>query len=382
MKKSINNSYLLVILSVLSTLAPLSIATYIPSMKEMAMDFNVSISKIEFSLSLFIFGLAIGQVFGGAFSDRKGRKFSSLTGLLGFAVFSILIIFSNSIYELWLGRFFQAFFSGLILVNATAIIRDIFEKKEASKFFSLLGSLRSIVPMLSPALGSVIIVFFSWRAIFVFLALYALLFAFLIFKDLEESYTYVKINVWHSYLSVLKHKKAMQMMFVLALGFSCVFLIVTKSSYIYMQYFDVSSFAFSLYYALNFSLVVLFAALNIKLIKFLSQINILKSTVIFQIVLACIFFTFHTFLNIYSAAIIIALFVGSNGFIYGNATALILNNFPKNAGVASALIGVVQFGLASFVSTLVVSFHLEGLFVIALFMLIIPTLSIIILRKY
>lgn len=382
MQKSINQTYLLILLSVLSAIAPISIATYLPAMPGMAKYYNLPISYIELSLSIFMFGFSLGQLFGGPLSDIKGRKYCSLLGLFGFGFFSFLIIFSSSIYELWIYRFFEAFFGGLIVINATAIIRDLFSGQEAARFFSLLGSIRSIVPMIAPIIGAFILLFAPWKAIFVFLTIYSLLIAFLIMKDLKETYTYTKRNILESYKSVLTHKKAMLMMFVLALGFSSMFSIITKLSFIYIEYFNVSVNLFSIYYGLNFVLLMIFATLNTKFLKYFAQVNILKTAVIIQIIFASLFLFFHKDINLYFTIILIGFYISMNGLIYGNATALILENFPKNAGVASALIGVVQFGLASIISSIIVSFHGETLLPVGIGMLVISLTSILILRKY
>ncbi|MDZ7817178.1 MAG: hypothetical protein U5K55_00620 [Aliarcobacter sp.] len=71
-----------------------------------------------------------------------------------------------------------------------------------------------------------------------------------------------------------------------------------------------------------------------------------------------------------------------NGLIYGNATSMVLENFSKNAGVASALIGVIQFGMASIISSIIVSFHGQTLLPIGIGMLMISLTSILILKKY
>lgn len=382
MQKPINQSYLLILLAILSAIAPISIATYLPAMPSMALYYNLPISDIELSLSIFMFGFSLGQLFGGPLSDRKGRKFSSLIGLFGFAFFSFLIIFSSTVYELWIYRFFEAFFGGLIVVNATAIVRDLYKGKDATKIFSLLGSVRSIVPMLAPALGAFILFFAPWKAIFIFLTAYSLLIAFLILKDFEETYTYTKNNILESYKSVLTHQKAMMMIFILALGFSSMFSIVTKSSYIYMEYFNVSTNLFSIYYGLNFVLLMTFATFNVKFIKYFTQLTILKTAVIMQIIFASLFSIFHNDINLYFAVALIGFYIAMNGLIYGNATSLVLENFPKNAGVASALIGVIQFGLASIISSIIVSFNGETLLPVGIGMLLISLTSIFILKKY
>jgi MFS transporter, DHA1 family, multidrug resistance protein len=382
MKNSINTSYLLILLSVLSAIAPISIATYLPAMPSMAEYYNLPISYIELSLSIFMFGFSLGQLFGGPISDRKGRKFCSLLGLFGFSFFSFLIIFSTTVYELWIYRFLEAFFAGFIVINATAIIRDLYSGNEAAKYFSLLGSIRSIVPMVAPMIGALILFFAPWKGIFAFLTIYSLFLAFLIIKDLEETYTYTKRNIIESYISVLSHKKAMMIMFILALGFSSMFSIITKLSFIYMEHFHVGVNLFSLYYGLNFVLLMVLATLNTKFMKYFSQLNILKTAVSVQIVFAAIFTFFYKDLTLYSTIIILGIYIAMNGLIYGNATSMVLENFSKNAGVASALIGVIQFGMASIISSVIVSFHGQTLLPIGIGMLMISLTSILILKKY
>jgi DHA1 family bicyclomycin/chloramphenicol resistance-like MFS transporter len=63
----------------------MGVDTYLPSIPDIAKSFDVSIHKIELSLSIFLIGFSIGQVFGGPISDRYGRKNGSIFGLLGYA---------------------------------------------------------------------------------------------------------------------------------------------------------------------------------------------------------------------------------------------------------------------------------------------------------
>ena len=54
MKKSINHIYFIILLSVLSSVAPMGIDTYIPSIPDIAKSFNVRIHKIELFFSIFL----------------------------------------------------------------------------------------------------------------------------------------------------------------------------------------------------------------------------------------------------------------------------------------------------------------------------------------
>jgi DHA1 family bicyclomycin/chloramphenicol resistance-like MFS transporter len=149
-----------------------------------------------------------------------------------------------------------------------------------------------------------------------------------------------------------------------------------------MEHFHVSTNAFPFYYGLNFLLLSLCASFNVKFIQYFTQVNILKFAILMQIILAMIFSFFYLDLNLIFTVILIGSYISMNGLIYGNATALVLENFPENAGVASALIGVIQFGLASILSSLIVSFHGQTLLSVGIGMLFISLSSFIFLRKY
>ncbi|MFA6788535.1 MAG: multidrug effflux MFS transporter [Arcobacteraceae bacterium] len=380
MKKPINHIYLIILLAILSAVAPVAVDTYIPSIPNMANDFNVSIDKIELTLPIFLIGFAIGQIFGGILSDTLGRKKSSLIGLLGFAFFSFIIIFSTHIYELWLYRFIEAFFGGLIVVNASAAVRDLFHGTQAAKVFSLIGTVRSLAPLLAPAIGAFIIHFYDWEAIFIFLTLYALIVAFFVYKDFEETYTYTKTKALESYKIVLTHKKAMKIMLVLALGFSGMFVFIAKSSFIYIEYFGISTNWFPFYFGISIVSLMLLIRVNIKLLETYPSIVLVKFAVGFQIVVALLFMALSQQINVYGTVVLTALFIGMNAFIYGNCTALALESFSKNAGVASSVIGVVQFGIGAALSSVVVLFHSNSLMPIALSIFLISLSSFLILR--
>lgn len=382
MKKPINHIYLIILLAILSAVAPVAVDTYIPSIPSMANDFQVGIEQIELTLAIFLIGFAIGQIFGGLLSDRLGRRKSSLIGLLGFAFFSFIIIFSTHIIELWIYRFIEAFFGGLIVVNASAAVRDLFHGTQAAKVFSLIGTVRSLAPLLAPAVGSLIIHFFEWEAIFVFLTLYALVVTFFVYKDFDETYTYTKTNALESYKIVFKNTQAMKIMLVLALGFSGMFIFIAKSSFIYIEYFGISTDAFPFYFGMSILTLMLLIRVNITLLEKYKSILLIQFAIGIQMITALVFIFIAKEISLYAIIILTALYIGMNAFIYGNCTALALESFSKNAGVASSVIGVVQFGIGALITSIVLLFHTDNLIPIAVSIFLISSSSFLILRSY
>lgn len=382
MRKSINHLYLIILISILSSVAPMGVDTYLPSIPEIAKYFDVNIHKVELSLSIFLIGFAIGQIFGGPISDRYGRRVGSIVGLLGYALFSFLIIFSSSIYELWIYRFLEAFFGGITVVNATAAVRDRFSGQEAAKVFSLIGMVRSLAPLLAPVFGAAIIHFFPWEGIFVFLTIYALIVAFFIYKDLPESFTYTKQNIVESYKLVLTHKKAMKAMLVLAISFGAFFIIIAKTSYIYIEYFGIKTDYFPLFFGINFIILIAMIKVNVTLLKTYEAKNIAKYATLIQFCVGIIFLLIHKDMNLILTVIIIASYMSMMAFIFGNCMSLAIEHFSKNAGVASGVIGVLQFGLGALISSVALNFDNNGFFVIAFSITFLSIISFLIIRSY
>ncbi len=382
MRKSINHLYLIILISILSSVAPMGVDTYLPSIPEIAKYFDVNIHKVELSLSIFLIGFAIGQIFGGPISDRYGRRVGSIVGLLGYALFSFLIIFSSSIYELWIYRFLEAFFGGITVVNATAAVRDRFSGQEAAKVFSLIGMVRSLAPLLAPVFGAAIIHFFPWEGIFVFLTIYALIVAFFIYKDLPESFTYTKQNIIESYKLVLTHKKAMKAMLVLAISFGAFFIIIAKTSYIYIEYFGIKTDYFPIFFGINFIILIAMIKVNVNLLKTYQAKNIAKYATLIQFCVGIIFLLIHKDMNLILTVIIIASYMSMMAFIFGNCMSLAIEHFSKNAGVASGVIGVLQFGLGALISSVALNFDNNGFFVIAFSITFLSIISFLIIRSY
>ena len=382
MKKSTSHIYLIILLSILSSVAPIATDTYLPSIPEIAKYFDVNIHKIELSLSIFLIGFAVGQIFGGPISDRYGRRFGSILGLIGFAFFSFLIIFSASIYELWIYRFLEAFFGGITVVNATAAVRDRFKGQEAAKVFSLIGIIRSIAPLLAPVFGALIIHFYPWEGIFVFLTIYSLFVAFLVYKDLPESFVKSEQKVLESYKSVLTHKKAMKAMLVLAISFGGFFILIAKTSFIYIEYFGIKTDYFPLFFGINFIILMFMIKVNVNLLKKYNALSIVKFAILFQIVVGLIFILIHQNITLIQTVIVLAAYMSMMAFVFGNCMAIALEHFSKNAGVASGVIGVLQFGLGAIISSIALNFDNNGFFVIAFSITFLSIISFFIIRSY
>ncbi len=156
--------WLLVLVTLSGTLA---MHMFVPALDSAARDLHVSVAAIQSTISLYIFGLAVGQLAYGPLSDTYGRRPMLLTGLSIFTIAGFVCLTAPSVHVLIAARFAQALggCSGLLL--GRAIVRDTCSTEETMSRLALLQLMAVAGPGLAPLAGSLIVAYGSWRWIFV-----------------------------------------------------------------------------------------------------------------------------------------------------------------------------------------------------------------------
>lgn len=97
------------LLATITAIQPLSTDMYLPSLLSIGTYFQTDMSKVQFTLTAFMVGFAIGQIFYGPYADKYGRKPVLLVSLSIYVIGTIMCLFAPNIETLILGRFLQAF---------------------------------------------------------------------------------------------------------------------------------------------------------------------------------------------------------------------------------------------------------------------------------
>ena len=162
-------------ITLVSLVAYAAIATdlYLPAIPYMIMDLGGTISDGQLTLSVFMLGLALGQLVFGPLSDRFGRIPVVRAGTLLFLVTSILCALANDMGFMWAMRGLQGMAAASGPVIARAIVRDRYEGNRAAQVMSTLSAAMAIIPMVAPSIGALILEFADWPAVFIALAVFA-----------------------------------------------------------------------------------------------------------------------------------------------------------------------------------------------------------------
>jgi MFS transporter, DHA1 family, multidrug resistance protein len=160
---------LTLLLSLLTALGPLSMDMYLPSLPDIGRTLSASVLQVQLTISSYLFGFAVGQIFYGPVSDRIGRRPVLLTALVVYALTTVGCAVAQSIGALIALRFLQALGGAGAIVLARAVVRDLYSGVRAGRELSLMGAITGVAPIVAPVIGGGLQTFFGWRATFVLL---------------------------------------------------------------------------------------------------------------------------------------------------------------------------------------------------------------------
>jgi len=159
----------LALLVLVTATAPAALHILVPSLPLLATVFDAPAARVQLVLTLFLAGIAIGQLVYGPVSDRFGRRPVLIAGLVLFLLGTVLCGLAWSLPVLIVGRVLEACGGCAGMVLGRAIVRDLFDRDRAAGAIATITMAMSLVPSLSPALGAYLAEWVGWRADFVLL---------------------------------------------------------------------------------------------------------------------------------------------------------------------------------------------------------------------
>ena len=157
------------VLAILSTLlgfASISTDLYLPAMPAMGQALHAGAGAIALTVSGYLIGFSLGQLFWGPIGDRYGRRIPVAIGLVLFIIGAAGCALSGNVWEMIFWRVVQALGACAGVVLARAMVRDLYEGHRAAQMLSTLMTVMAIAPLLGPIAGGQILLLASWRAIF------------------------------------------------------------------------------------------------------------------------------------------------------------------------------------------------------------------------
>ena len=210
----------------LSMLGFVATDMYLPAFKAMENDFVTGPEPIALSLTVFLVGMAVGQLLWGMASDRFGLRNTLAVGLFIFALASLGLVWSGQIWQLLVLRFIQA-----VGVCAPAVIWQAMVIKRHSsnsqRLFATIMPLVALSPALAPQVGVLLLDSFGWQSIFVLLTLIGVILLLATLQLDKDNVTVQSSNISADIKSLLSSKVYMGNVTMFAMASAAFFAYLT-----------------------------------------------------------------------------------------------------------------------------------------------------------
>lgn len=362
---SYNNKLILFIIVILTPLSGMGVDIVAPSLPYMSKVMDSSESIISLTVSAYVFGYGVSQIFFGVISDVFGRKKPIIFSLVSFAIVSMLIPFSLSVEELLAYRFLQ----GVTVAGSTALARsvvtDVFSPQERKNVSNYLVIAWGAGPIVAPLIGAYLQELFNWGASFNFLAIYSLISVILAMLLLPETNNNKVSSIKKSVVNVFYLMKDKEFILSATIAGLCLsflysfnvfssYVLIDRHGYSTIEYGNVLIFVGSAWLVGSFT--------NRLLLSKMDDRTVQNRSVFIAFFISVAIYSFNDLgLNLVISYIIPSFFViFCVNIVFTRNFAICLGLHPDKAGVAGAMTGTVFIVVSSLTMSFVSFFKIEG----------------------
>ncbi|MCB1491383.1 MAG: multidrug effflux MFS transporter [Rhodobiaceae bacterium] len=350
----------LLLLVLTSTIGPVALNIFMPSMPGMQAYFEVDYATVQLTLTFYLLAMAISQVAIGPLSDRFGRRPLLIAGLLIYLLGSMLAVFATSITMLILARMVQGIGGASGIVLSRAIIRDCYSREQSASMIGYVTMGMVVGPLVSPYIGGLLDERFGWQASFVLLfglgaIILALVLAFLPETHINRArgggfsplvagarLLFASPAFW-SYTGAISFASGAFFAFLAAAPYIAIELMELPPR-VYGQYFPLGAIG---YMTGNFLSGRYSIRVGTDRMIFIGSLVGIGAT---MLLIASTILQIQHPLSLFLPMCIVAL---SNGLVMPNATARVVSLHPEHAGAASGLAGSIQLLSGALITVLV-----------------------------
>lgn len=369
---------LIFLLASLSALVAAAIDMYLPAFPTVASSLEISEGQVQQTLTVFLVGLGIGQGLYGPFLDRFGRRPPLLFGIVLFTIGSLTAAMTTSLEGLLVARFLQAIGAAAGSVASRAIVTDTCDPQNSARIYSMLMQVMMIAPITAPMLGGVILLYGEWHLIFWVLAILGVISGIFTVRWLPETLPVERRvplsmrNIMRNYAIQISNPSFFFYTMATSCTLGCLFIYLNNAPFVFINMFGLTPNEFSYIFAANAVLMIAISQINLRLLKYYSAARILfvglsGFMVIGLSLMALVQLDWQA---LWSYSILLGMGIAMLGMITGNLTAVTMAHTQQHAGIASALMGFMQFLLAATIGFIASLLAAPSLFTLPIALLI------------
>jgi DHA1 family bicyclomycin/chloramphenicol resistance-like MFS transporter len=346
-------AYLALLIS-LSSFGPLTMSIYTPVMPLIGTDLGAGADSVKYTLTTYMLGFAIGQLFYGPLSDRFGRRPVVLLGVAVFTVTSIGCAFASSIEGLIGLRILQGLGAASGAVLGRALLRDAYTATEMPLVMSWIALAINVSPAIAPSIGGFLGQQFGWRATFWFVGGFGALLLVVMALALGETNRFRSDTLNLASLTrgsgeMLRNKRFLGYMLTLGFAFAINFGMLAGTPFILQDKLGFSPREFGLIVLLSVSGFTAGNFANNRLVGRVQPVSILRLAGWFHVAALLVMAALslagvQTWWAIIGPHMVLSF---GSGMIGPNASAGAVSLYPRLAGTASSWVGLAQMGMGA-----------------------------------
>lgn len=342
---------LIALFGLLTCFTPIGIDLYLPALPAIAREFSAPIAAVEHSLAAFFLGLAVGQAMVGPLSDRFGRRGPIMVGLCLYVLGSVASALAVSPLTLDAARFFQACGSCAGTVLARACVRDLFRPDEASRIFAQMLLILSVSPLFAPFVGGWMLLITGWRSLFWLQAVAAILTLAVVWWRLPESHAgsdrrLHPLHVARDYWAIARDRHFHGYVVPAVLTGAGLYVFLTGWPHVVIDVHNIAPEYFGFTFVLNGVGLIVFSQATARWLQYYPAPPLLMASLAANALIGAggLWFGMTDWGGIYGLIPWMFLYCSLMGSINPVSAGLTMRHFGHAAGMASALIGILQYG--------------------------------------
>lgn len=358
--------HILAILSILMGFASISTDFYLPAMPEMAKSLSANAGQVALTVSGYLAGFSLGQLFWGPVGDRYGRRLPIAIGIVMFTCGSAGCALSATITTMIIWRVVQAVGACASVVLARAMVRDLYHGARATQMLSTLMTIMAIAPLIAPLLGGQILKYGGWRSIFWTLVIVGILTSLALFSLPEtlspkQRHTDRISNTFLRYGALLRQPRLLGYAGSGGCFYAGMFAYISGSPFAYITYHHVPETRYGLLFGVSIIGIMLTNLINARLVHRLGSDRLLKTGCIGAMLAAMtlMVMSWTGWGCLWGLVLPLFLYISMAGFIIANSLVGALHDHPEQAGTVSALVGALHYG-SGIAGSALVGFFADG----------------------
>lgn len=381
------NLSLLFILGLLVIFSPLAIDIYLPAFPTIAEQFSASEKQIQQTVAIFMLTVGLGQLIAGPLADKFGRKPVAITGVTIYGLAAFGAYLAPDFASLIIARALQGLGACATFVVAFAIVRDRFGSERSGQIITYLNGIVCFIPALAPILGAWLTVQFGWRMNFLFMAVFALIGLFITLLMYKETRPADSVYSGHildlrRFMPIISTPLFLFHSLICLVTMSAILVFVTLAPGWLITELGGSVTDFTFWFTCNAVLSIVASFIMPLYIKRQPK-RALKAGLLLLVIAGALMLAFSQQRT--ALALMFPMFIAAFGFALtlGSSAGRALSLFPKQAGTASALIGLMQMSGASLLVFITQLLNLTTPVLIGVhFLILIPFTYLLFKHKY